>query len=149
MNTYHFTVLIRHAIYNDALEDALFSAGCDDALLFSTNGAVCLEFDRQAVSAKNAVQTAFEQIRSAGFNDLVLQETGYATLGEIAQRAGLSRAALSQYALGKRGSNFPAPMYITGKSALYSWQEAAQWLYQNGKLSKNSAEVAALNIQAA
>ncbi|WII92449.1 XRE family transcriptional regulator [Kingella negevensis] len=148
MNTYHFTILIRHATHNSELEDALFEAGCDDALLFSTNGAVCLEFDREAPDAQTAVQSAFTQIQQAGFHDLVLQETGYATLGEIAQRSGLSRAALSQYALGKRGEHFPAPMYITGKSALYSWKEAAQWLYQNGKLPQTSAEIAALNIQA-
>lgn len=146
MNTYHFNILIRHAAHNDALEDKLFEAGCGDALIYSTNGAVCLEFDREAENARQAVQSAFTQIQNAGFTDLVLQETGYATLGEIAARAGLSRAALSQYALGKRGNGFPAPMYITGKSALYSWQEAAHWLYRNGKLPKSSVEIASLSF---
>lgn len=135
MNTYHFTILIRDiAAYDDALEDKLFNAGCDDALLFSTNRVVCLEFDRQAENAQTAVLQAFEQIKRVGFTDLVLQETGYATLGEIAQRAGLSRTALSQYAQGKRSTDFPPPMYITGKSALYSWKEVANWLCQHGKL---------------
>lgn len=144
MNTYTFTFLLRQAVHNEHLEDALFEAGCDDALIYSRNGAVCLEFERQAEDAQHAVSQAAAQIVAAGFDDLVLQESGYATLAEIAQRAGLSRAALSQYALGKRGKDFPRPVYVTGQSALYSWPETAQWLHQNGKLSPNSAEVAAV-----
>ncbi|MBR1818548.1 MAG: XRE family transcriptional regulator, partial [Neisseriaceae bacterium] len=83
MNIYHFTILLRDAIYQDDIEDKLFAAGLDDALLYSKNGAVCLIFDREAQTAKQAVETAMTQIRQAGFNDLVLQEKGYATLSEI------------------------------------------------------------------
>ncbi|MBQ9725467.1 MAG: TetR family transcriptional regulator, partial [Neisseriaceae bacterium] len=115
-----------------------------DALLYSKNGAVCLIFDREAQTAKQAVETAMTQIRQAGFNDLVLQEKGYATLSEIAKRTGLSRAAVAQYASGKRERDFPRPMFITGDSALYSWCETAQWLYQHGKISLSNVEIATL-----
>ena len=77
MNAYHFTILLRDAVYQDDLEDKLFAAGLDDALLYSKNKAVCLIFDREAESAKQAVETAMAQIRKAGFTDLILQETGY------------------------------------------------------------------------
>lgn len=144
MNIYHFTILLRDAIYQDDIEDKLFAAGLDDALLYSKNGAVCLIFDREAQTAKQAVETAMTQIRQAGFNDLVLQEKGYATLSEIAKRTGLSRSAVAQYASGKRERDFPRPMFITGDSALYSWRETAQWLYQHGKISHSNVEIATL-----
>lgn len=144
MNVYHFTILMRDAVYQDDLEDKLFAAGLDDALLYSKNNAVCLIFDREAENAKQAVETAMAQIRQAGFTDLILQETGFVSLSEIAKRSGLTRSAITQYASGKREGNFPRPMFITGDSALYSWRETAQWLYQHGKISQSKVEIATL-----
>ncbi|HHF7319857.1 TPA: helix-turn-helix domain-containing protein [Haemophilus influenzae] len=144
MNLYHFTVLIRdaHAHLSD-LEDRLFEAGCEDALICFYNQAVYLEFDREAVSAKEAISSAFADIQNAGFHDLVLQESGVSSLSEIAARAGLSRAALSNYANGKRSKGFPMPVYgVASGSALYSWKEVANWLYQNQQLSSTQLEVA-------
>lgn len=143
MNTYHFTVLIRDAGRNtESLEDRLFEAGCDDALVCFHNQTVYLEFDRQAANAAEAVGSALENIRHAGFTDAVLQETGYATLSEMAARSGLTRAALSNYAGGKRGTGFPPPMYGVGSSsALYSWPEVAAWLHKNGHLTQSQFDV--------
>lgn len=72
---YHFTILVRDANPSmEALEDRLFEAGCDDALLCFHNQTVYLEFDREAETAKNAIQSAISDIQSAGFYDLVLQD---------------------------------------------------------------------------
>lgn len=144
MNTYHFTIVVRDADARaENLEDRLFEAGCDDALICFHNQTVYLEFDRQADTAEQAVASAMANIKQAGFKDLVLQETGVATLAEMAARAGLTRAALSNYANGKRGEAFPAPMYgVTSGSALYSWPEVANWLYRHGKLMKHQVEIA-------
>ena len=102
-----------------------------------------LEFDRQAANAEAAVSAALADIKRAGFKELVLQEAGVATLAEMAERAGLSRTALSNYALGKRGSGFPAPMYGVGSgSALYSWPEVAGWLHRHGQLSQAQYDIA-------
>ncbi|QEY24795.1 XRE family transcriptional regulator [Neisseria animalis] len=146
MNNYHFTIAVRDAAADnfDTLETAFYQAGCSDALLCRENDLVYLEFDREAANAKAAVYSALADINKAGFHDLVIQESGVCTLAEIAGRAGLSRQAVSLYAQNKRGSGgFPKPLYgIAGHTPLYSWKEAAQWLYRQGKLSQSSYELA-------
>ncbi|MCQ9328510.1 hypothetical protein [Pelistega suis] len=144
MTLYHFTILIRDANPSmEQLEDRLFEAGCDDALICFNNQTVYLEFDREATVAKEAVKSAMENIQSAGFYDLVLQESGVSSLAEIAHRTGLTRAAVSNYALGKRAMGFPKPLYgVASGSPLYSWREVANWLYANKKLSKAQFEIA-------
>ena len=124
MSTYHFTIVVRDA-YVDMpdIEDTFYEAGCDDALLCHYNDTVYLEFDREADNAEQAIKSALENIRSLGFKQLVVQEGGVSTLSEMAERAGLTRAALSQYAKSKRGcGDFPKPVYgVATGSALYSW----------------------------
>ena len=145
MNNYHFTVVVRDARANlSELEDKFFEAGCDDALLCSYNETIYLEFDREADNAEQAVSSALNDIRSLGFHDLIVEEQGYSTLAEMAERAGMTRQALSLYAQNKRGDgNFPRPMYgLASKSAMYFWPEVATWLFNQGKLHKNHYEVA-------
>src|SRR5262245_66171185 len=48
------------------VEDALFEAGCDDALLGSRDAAVYLDFDRQAPSFRDAVLSAIAGVETAG-----------------------------------------------------------------------------------
>lgn len=149
MNTYHFTVVVRDACSDLAdLEDQFFEAGCDDALLCSYNDTIYLEFDREAPSAAQAITSALDNIRSLGFSDLIVEEQGFSTLSEMAERAGMSRQALSLYAQNKRGDgNFPRPMYgLASKSAMYSWPEVATWLFKQGKLDKTHYEVASTVI---
>lgn len=144
MNLYHFSILLRDANpQSEDLEDRLFNAGCDDALLCFNHQSVYLEFDREAENAKKAIESAMQNIQQAGFYDLVLQESGVSSLAEIASRSGLTRAAISNYARGKRGSGFPAPVYgIASGSPLYSWREVANWLYQHNQLPKTQLEIA-------
>jgi transcriptional regulator with XRE-family HTH domain len=81
-------------------------------LLCSYNDTIYLEFDREAINAQKAITSALADIRKLGFNDLIVEEHGFATLAEMAERANLTRQALSLYALGKRGKGqFPRPMY--------------------------------------
>lgn len=149
MNIYHFTIVIRDAYAKlTELEDQFFQAGCDDALLCSYNGTIYLEFDREAVNATQAIQSALDNIRSLGFTDLIIEEKGFSTLSEMADRAGMSRQALSLYAQNKRGDGqFPRPLYgLSSKSAMYSWPEVATWLFRQGKLDKAQYEVASAII---
>lgn len=133
----------------NGLEDTLFEAGCDDALVCSYNQAVYLEFDREAESAEEAINSALANIRAAGFKQLVVQEMGVSSLAEMAERVGITRAAFSLYAKNKRGDgNFPPPVYgVSSGSALYSWPEVAEWLYKQGKLSQTQYEVAHVGIK--
>lgn len=150
MKTYHFTVVVRDASNTlEDLEDQFFAAGCDDALLCSYNDTIYLEFDRESENAKTAITSALSDIQKLGFKDLIVEEHGFATLAEMAERANLTRQALSLYALGRRGKGkFPRPMYgvTTPKSALYSWPEVATWLHSQGTLNDTVLEVATTRI---
>ena len=46
-------------------EDALYEAGCDDATICVRNGCVFLAFTRRAPSLKDAVLSAFRDVRKA------------------------------------------------------------------------------------
>lgn len=149
MSIYHFTIVVRDANSNLAdLEDQFFEVGCEDALLCEYNDTIYLEFDRESDQAIHAIQSALDEIKSLGFKDLIVEEQGFSTLSEMAERAGMSRQALSLYAQNKRGNgNFPKPMYgLASKSAMYLWSEVATWLFQQGKLDQAQYEVATVNI---
>ncbi|WP_410471805.1 helix-turn-helix transcriptional regulator [Faucicola mancuniensis] len=147
MNTYHFTIVIRDNQL-DEIEDKLFEAGCDDALLCYYNDVPYLEFDREADNAEQAIKTAIQDIHLAGFYDLAVQESGFSTLAEMANKIGVSRMTMTNYAKNKRGkTDFPKPMYgITSASALYRWQDVANWLYKEGKLAKADYDVAQVAV---
>lgn len=63
--TFQFTLVLKHA--NDKiknLEDSLFEAGCDDALINFRNDAVYLDFDREAMNLEDAVVSAINDVKS-------------------------------------------------------------------------------------
>lgn len=47
-------------------EDALYDAGCDDALIAVIDGTVYLDFDREAPSWDQAVESAKRDVERAG-----------------------------------------------------------------------------------
>jgi hypothetical protein len=47
-------------------EDALFEAGCDDALIAVVNGTLLLDFHREGVSFEDAVKSASRGVELAG-----------------------------------------------------------------------------------
>jgi hypothetical protein len=51
---------------NPRFEDALFKAGCDDALIAVVDDRVYLDFDREAPSFDLAVASATKDVASAG-----------------------------------------------------------------------------------
>lgn len=60
---YSFTmVLDTFTNTTGGLEDKLYKAGCDDALLYFMNNTVHLDFDREAESLEQAIETAIENI---------------------------------------------------------------------------------------
>jgi hypothetical protein len=73
----------------EGLEDALFNAGCDDAILYSTNGQVCLEFDREAENLVSAVVSAIHAVESCGEHIKVRE-----VLPPLAHEIGAVNAAL-------------------------------------------------------
>ena len=47
-------------------EDALFEAGCDDALIAVVNGTLFLDFHRDGLSLQDAVKSASREVELAG-----------------------------------------------------------------------------------
>lgn len=59
---------------NQAIEDALFVAGCDDASLGIRAGRAYLHFSRDADSLKDAVSSAIRNVHAAGFEVLAVAD---------------------------------------------------------------------------
>lgn len=51
----------------DAMTDALYEAGCDDAGVGSCAGVVTIDFDREAPSLGQAIDSALADIARAGY----------------------------------------------------------------------------------
>lgn len=64
---YTFTLVLSGATeITDELERGLLSAGCDDALLSSSEGVVRLDFDRDAESWGAAIASAIKAVEDSG-----------------------------------------------------------------------------------
>ena len=135
------------------VEDALFSAGCDDATLSMRHGRLYVEFSRSARSIEQAILGAIHQVRSAGIGAEVLRvdECNLVTPSEIARRIGRSRQLVSQYMNGTRGPGaFPPPeFYLADGAPLWEWRAVTQWLADNDVLrpeeSWNAEVIAVIN----
>ena len=115
--------------------DRLFEAGCGDATISLQKGAIILEFDRDARTFSSALVSAIANVRAAGATVVHVEPDHLVSLADIALRAGVSRAAASNYAKGSRGQGFPAPVArVTTENPLWDWVEVARWFHQSGRL---------------
>lgn len=123
---------------DDAVEDALFEAGCDDAMLSFRGTTALLEFDREASSLEEAVLSAFRDLEASGLNSVVLrvEPDDLVSASEISRRAGASREGVRLWHEGERGpGSFPPPVASVGTNTmLWSWAEVSNWLLENDKL---------------
>lgn len=138
MNTtkvYQFTLVLKNVSEDtEDLEDSLFDAGCDDSLIHYKNGAIYLEFDREAASLEDAVVSAIKDVQSSSIDAEVasVAPENFVTESEIAKRLQTSRQAVSLWIKGERRKLFPHPvMRLSEKSPLWKWNEVVNWLYQN------------------
>lgn len=63
---FRFTVDIQTDFF-DGIEDLIYDAGCGDALVCSQNGKAYLEFDREADTKDQAVESALKALCDKGF----------------------------------------------------------------------------------
>jgi len=133
--TFQFTLVLKHVNENThGLEDSLYEASCDDALINFRNGAVYLDFDRSASCLEEAVISAIKDVQSSTTNAKVasVEPENLVTEGEIAKRLGIIKQTVSLWIKGKRRKSFPHPvMRLAEKSALWNWSEVCVWLYEN------------------
>jgi|ERR1700728_3179398 len=120
--------------------DRFFNAGCDDATLSFQKGHIIADFAREADSVDDAICSAIECVVAAGAIVDRLEPDPLVNLTDIATRAGLTRAAISQYSTGRRSKNFPSPVArVTSDTPLWDWATVAAWLFQHEKLSRDDA----------
>jgi len=133
--TFEFTLVLKNVDETTPdLEDSLYEAGCDDALINFRNGAVYLDFDREAVSLEEAVISAIKAVKSSSVDAEVasVAPENLVTESEIAKRLNKSRQIISLWIKGERRKLFPHPvMRLAEKSPLWSWSEVVTWLFDN------------------
>jgi transcriptional regulator with XRE-family HTH domain len=124
----------------DDFETRFYNAGCDDATISFQKGHIIVDFSREADSIAAAISSALECVQKAGAHVDRVEPDPLVSLSDIAARTGLTRAAITQYAKGQRGENFPSPVArVTSDTSLYDWSKVAAWLFEHEKLSRDKA----------
>lgn len=141
MKTFEFSI-IASGLDPEANDfaDLFFDAGCDDATVAFQKGHIIVDFSREADSIDEAISSAVQCVEKAGARVKRIEPDPLVSLTDIAARADLTRAAITNYAKGERGANFPSPVArVTSKTSLYEWADVATWLFRNKQLSKEAA----------
>ena len=137
MKTFEFTIIasgLDHAA--DDFEDRFFEAGCDDSTIAYARGAIILQFAREAETLSDAINSAIAAVKETGATVDRVEPDYLVSLAEIAERANLSRAAVSLYAKGERGKDFPHPVArVTTESPLWDWTAVARWLHSRQQIA--------------
>jgi len=134
MQVFEFSLILQGLDPMDEdIEDRLHEAGCDDAILIVQRGAVILTFAREGQAFSDAMVSACRDAVGAGATVARIEPDHLVNQIEIAARAGLTRAAVSNYVAGSRGDAFPPPCArATTKTPLWDWAEVAAWFCRNG-----------------
>lgn len=151
MSEYEFTLVI-HGGLDDAVVDALFEAGCDDATLGEVDGVAYADFIREAPSFGDALRSSIEQVESVpGLTVSRVEPDDFVTLSEIAQRLARSRESVRLLASGERGpGDFPPPVsHLRARTRLWRWSEVAAWTKRHDQPIDLSAATAIAAINAA
>ena len=119
MPNYQFTLIIEGPdLQADAIIDALFEAGCDNALVGRTDGVQYLDFDRNAPSLEDAILSAVVDVERIDAAEVVrLADAGLVSMADIATRMGRTRESVRLLIAGERGpGGFPLPVSRQQKS---------------------------------
>jgi hypothetical protein len=146
METYEFTVIAAgldpHA---DDFEALFFDAGCDDATVSFQKRRILVDFAREAESLEDAIASAVENVRAVGARVERVEPDPLVSLSEMAARANLTRAAMTNYYKGVRGESFPAPRArVTTDNPLWDWADVSMWLFWRHRVSREAAASAAV-----
>ena len=150
MQTFEFTIVASGLNPQDEdFESRFYDAGCDDATITFQRGHIIVDFTREAESVVRAIASAVEAVRSVGARVDRIEPDPLVSLADIAARSQMTRAAMTQYAKGQRGKNFPAPVAkVTSDSPLWDWASVAFWLFRQNKITRDAALVAEALSQA-
>jgi len=144
MPSYHFVIWLEGSSeLTEELENRVYEAGCDDALLGLFDSRLCLEFDREADTPFDAVKSAIQDVKSAGLKiaGIGTGDHDLVTSAEAARRTGLSRANVSQLQKGIRGPGiFPRSMLKVSGRPVWPWHKIRAW-YEQRTLAKRKKAV--------
>lgn len=138
LTCYYFVLVLRNVNEDTpGIIDALYEAGCDDAMVGSRNGILSLDFDREAACLEDAIMSAIHDIENSTQAKVDHLEGSLVTLSEIAEKTGFTKQAISLFIKGQRGAGmFPVPFAgINSTSPIWRWSEVLQWLFVNKKIT--------------
>jgi len=143
MPLFNFTLTLSGVTSNtQGLEDALYAAHCNDALICFYGTAVYLDFDRESDTLEQAILSAIKDIESASALNARVESVDATLVGlsDIAELTGVSRQAISLLKDGARGAGqFPGPIQrVKGSSPLWRWQTIVEWLVAEGRIPAGS-----------
>ena len=135
MSYYQFTLLVEGPdLQSDTAIEALFEAGCDDALVGRTDGVQYLDFDREAPSPETAILSAIVDVeRLPGVEVIRLAGGGLVSMADIASHTGRTRESIRLLITNERGpGRFPAPVTDPRtRYRLWRWSEVRRWFETN------------------
>ena len=132
MPIHHFTLILDGPdAQNETTVDALFEAGCDDALVGRAEGIQYVEFDREAARLGDAVLSAVADVEKVpGLTVARIADAGLVAMADIARRLGRSREGVRLLVTGARGpGGFPPPVTDPrGRYRLWRWFDVERWI---------------------
>jgi hypothetical protein len=132
MPIHHFTLIVDGPdLQDDALIDAVFEAGCDDAAVGRVDGIQYVDFDREAASLDQAIISAVADLeRINGVAVVRIADAGFVSMADIAARIGRTREGIRLLITGARGpGGFPPPVTDPrSRYRLWRWSDVAHWL---------------------
>jgi hypothetical protein len=132
----------------DDFFDRFFNAGLDDATVSYQRGRIIVDVARKASSIEDAIASAVENVKAAGAAVVKVEPDLLVSQSEIAERAGITRSAVSQYSKGTRREDFPLPVArVSTTTPLWDWPVVAVWLYRHDQLPKETV-IEALAVKA-
>lgn len=153
--TYEFTITCALPVPGAVSEtclDALYEAGCDDALAgIGQAGLVALDFTREAPDAVAAVRSAIADIMRA-IPGVAIIEVSPDLVGmtDIARLLGCSRQNIRKYVMS--GSGFPKPIHAGESMMLWHLIDVLNWAQgvaqYRDKLGRMAMDLAAIACKA-
>jgi len=154
MKSYEYTLtfsLQESGNNTEAYLDALFEAGCDDALIaVGGTGSIAIDFIRAAETAESAVQSAIAQVQLAiPGAELLELKPDLVGITDIAELANCSRQNIRKFVTDEKAF-FPQPS-VSGSVPLWHFYEVGNWLINNprvkSKPQQESIEIAKIAFQ--
>lgn len=133
----------------DALLERLAEEGCDDALVgVGQTGRLALEFVREAPSAREAIESALEDVRRAvPYARLIEATPDFVGLTDVAEVVGMSRQGMRKLMVNYT-SSFPVPVH-EGSTSIWHLADVLSWMQDKGTYTvpQSTLDVARVAMQ--